>query len=113
LFETKHYSLGDVVNESHFEKGNDSLARIMRSILTEYDSVSSKSYEYYCSHHSMAKVAEKFCKSLEQVQLKYGDIPLSLLKKGKILKSYESAADFFRSMINASSFSGWNNGGHV
>ena len=29
LFETKHYSLGDVVNESHFEKGNDSLARIM------------------------------------------------------------------------------------
>lgn len=97
IFDVRDFSMGEILNNSHFEKGNDSLESAICSAKNEYMEISAKSFEYCMRNHSISSVCGKFINALEEASFYYGDFSPAILKKGFIRKSYE----FMRRTINS------------
>lgn len=98
LFESKEFGLADLLNDSHFEKNNNSLGKIIEEARSDYSAISNKTYEYCMRNHSISSVCEKFVNALQEASFCYGDFSPAILKKGFFRKSYEFARKAYSSL---------------
>ncbi len=93
LTESDKYSLGEMISDSHFEAGCDSMAAIIEDAERRYDEISQATQAYYAKHHSIDSVCHKFNDRIEQVEFRYRDFEPDILKRGVVRKSYEFVRD--------------------
>jgi hypothetical protein len=93
LFDSKDYSLGDVIMPEHYENGNDSLNEILNEVINNYHLLASRTFDYYSRHHSLSAVCEKFAAALSSADFRYGSIGPEVRQKGLVRRGYEFVRD--------------------
>jgi hypothetical protein len=89
IFESKKFSLGEVIDKDSYERHNHSLDRAISKVKEDYRSLSQKTYAYYAAHHSISSVSEKFMAALKKSSFTYGDLRPEILQKSMFRKIYE------------------------
>jgi hypothetical protein len=98
LYESSSYGLGDMIDESHFSKGNLSLDRIISQVRNDYATISDRTYEYFNRNHSISSVCEKFIDSINEATFTYSDISPKLLRKTKMIKLYDRLTNIYKNI---------------
>jgi hypothetical protein len=93
IFEMPELGLGDVIRSADYEQENQTLDRIIDSVLREYSVLSDKTYAYCTRNHSISAVGDKFLGALQDATFRYGDIRPDVLKKGVVRRIYEFVRD--------------------
>lgn len=93
IFELPELGLGDVIRATDYEQQNQTLDRIINSVMSEYSVLSDKTYEYCTRNHSISSVGDKFLNALQDVTFRYGDIKPDMLKKGVVRRAFEFVRD--------------------
>jgi glycosyltransferase involved in cell wall biosynthesis len=89
LHERQGFTLGDVVGSEHFVPGNDSLARRLRELITDFASVSRQARDYVASNHAMPRVADALTQALIRAHCTYGDLAQAdLLGRGFLYSAF-------------------------
>jgi hypothetical protein len=91
LFESSRYGLADIIDASHFKKGNNSLERIIDSLVTDYEGISNQTYEYCRENHSLSSVCKWFLTVTEEASFRYNDFKPGIFRKSLVRKAYEFA----------------------
>lgn len=93
LFESRDFGLADLMDATHFARGNDSLERVIGAALGDYSALSARTHEYCFRNHSISSVCDRFLASLEQATFRYRDFSPEILRKGWVRRSYERMRD--------------------
>lgn len=89
LFESKDYGLADLMDDSQFVAGNDSLERIIEEARRNYAALSDRTFEYCAQNHSISSVCGKFRTAIAGASFHYGDFSPEIMKKYWIRRAYE------------------------
>jgi len=95
LYESTGYCLGEAITKGHCEENNNTLDNAIDTLLNNYSQISDRCYDYYLRNHSMAFVCERFLNALENASFCYKDFDPDFLKKGLVMKSYESLKSIY------------------
>ena len=87
-----NYDIGHIMDDDDFEKGNDSLERIISDFLTSHDSLSEQAFKFYLDNFSTTAIAKKMDLMLDDISVTWGDIPKKIKKRSFFRKIY----NFFR-----------------
>lgn len=82
------FDVGHRITEDDFQEGNCSFDRIINEYEKQGEQLGEKDYDYYANHFSLAVVSEKLNNSLENVNIRWSEIPPQLLKRGFIRQIY-------------------------
>ncbi len=93
LFESKDYSLGEVMAPEHFERNSDSLDQMVDRILHDYVVLANQSHRYYLENHAFPTICEKLVTALSGATFRYGAIAPAAKRKGIVRRSYEFIRD--------------------
>lgn len=88
LHETLNFDLGHDMTIDDFEKNNLSLEKILLDVVNDYHILSNKAYNYFKSNHDMEYVINKFLSATQNCELRFSDIPPSILKKSILRQAY-------------------------
>ena len=89
LFESEDYGLGDLMDDSQFAAGNDSLVRIIEAAQSNYAALSDRTFEYCARNHAISSVCGKFLTAIQMASFRYGDFSPEIMRKGWIRRAYE------------------------
>lgn len=96
LHECTGYTLGDVVDGTHFKAGNRSLQQCLQQLLSEYERVSKQSLEHFEMYHSISSVTNQLMQIINRVTCTYADFGrANLIGRGIIYNSF----DFLRKKL--------------
>ncbi len=76
-----NYDIGHVMADSDFEPGNDTLGKIINEFTTNHDELTKLAYDYYFDNFSTVAIARKMDSVLDNITVKWGDIPKSVKKR--------------------------------
>ncbi len=88
LYNTKDFDLAHEITSLDFAPNNHSLKDIINRIINDYESESTRTYQYYLNNHTIESVSEKFLYYVSSTRLTYGMIGKSLLKQSLFLRVY-------------------------
>ena len=89
LIDADNFTLGDVIDSRHYEQGNETLASMIQTLLSDYDGVSQRTFDYYSANHSIESVGKKFVAAIAEGSFKYHDFSPEIFRKGGIRRVYE------------------------
>ena len=89
LHDTRDFTLGEILQPRHFARGNDSLERVIDTVVQDRPALSRKAFDYYRRSHSIDEVAARFADAVRRSGFRFGDIDGALIRKGVVRRSYE------------------------
>lgn len=90
LYNTKDYDLGHIIDKEDFKRGNDSLKKLVFSVIDDYQLEADKAHLYFNKNHAMDIVTDKFLSFASQSSLTYGMIDEKFYKKPLLLTYYNN-----------------------
>jgi hypothetical protein len=88
ICDTEGFDLAHLITNKDYKEGNDSLLRIIKNIINNYDESSEKAKSYFMKNHNIENVKNLFIERTLQSKLVFSMIDSSIMEKGKLLKFY-------------------------
>lgn len=89
LFNTKNYNLGKLITYKKISSRNNSLIDMISDIITDYESLSQNTLDYYKENHSLPKIADMFLKYVDKSKMNWKILNnTNLTKRGTIYSMY-------------------------
>jgi hypothetical protein len=89
LHKSKHFDVGHMIGEADFRNDHMEMGEMIHDYITNYKTLSEKSYEYYLTNHALQSVSEQLQKQVAKLNLTFSQIKPRLLQKGLLRKMYE------------------------
>ena len=85
----RNYTLGDVINKSHFSSDKDSLRQRLDEFLFDKKNISNQVRKYYDNNHSTDIICSKFVKLIDKSSCNWKDLEsLNVTNRGYIYNMF-------------------------
>ena len=89
LFSAKDYELGHMITAADCNPDADTFPAMLADLDRDYASLAARSFAYVREHHSLDAVVARFLNLTASAELRYGDVPANVWRKGLIRRGYE------------------------
>jgi hypothetical protein len=88
IFETINYDLGHEISKKDIDNKGESLLQMINEVITNYDDISKKCYDYCYINHNIDNIVNKLIDLANQSTLTYGMINKKYFQKPLMLRFY-------------------------